>query len=115
MEYINKLEKYLEKKYDAEVIISEDYAGSSPDLELSEWMTADNYNLFVLTNDANQLQWEYEVYYYEPTFDTIMERIEETINDVKWDVKILISDIEAFLPEGEVRDYLEKATWEPEV
>ena len=69
MEYINKLEKYLEKKYDAEVIISEDYAGSSPDLELSEWMTADNYNLFVLTNDANQLQWEYEVYYYEPTFD----------------------------------------------
>jgi len=115
MEYINKLEKYLEKKYDAEVIISEDYAGSSPDLELSEWYTADDYNVFVLTNDANQLVWEYDVYYYEPSFDTIMERIEETINDVKFDVKILISDLETFLPEGEVRDYLEKTTWEQEV
>jgi hypothetical protein len=107
MDYINKLEKYLGNKYDNIVKISDDL--HNPDLELSEWYTADDYTLHVLTNDARNIDWENDVYYYEPQFDTIIDRIEETCHDMGFgtDVKIYI-DAESYLPEGEVLDWLEQ-------
>jgi hypothetical protein len=107
MDYINKLEKYLGNKYDNIVKISDDL--HNPDLELSEWYTADDYTLHVLTNDARNIDWENDVYYYEPQFDTIIDRIEETCHDMGFgtDVKIYL-DAESYLPEGEVLDWLEQ-------
>ena len=107
MDYINKLEKYLGNKYDNIVKISDDL--HNPDLELSEWYTADDYTLHVLTNDPMNIDWENDVYYYEPQFDTIIDRIEETCHDMGFgtDVKIYI-DAESYLPEGEVLDWLEQ-------
>ena len=67
MDYINKLEKYLGDKYDCLVKIGDNM--HSPDLELSEWYTADDYTLYVMTNDARNIDWENDVYYYEPSFD----------------------------------------------
>ena len=53
MDYINKLEKYLGNKYDSIIVIKDDL--SNPDLELSEWYTADDYTLYVMTNDARNI------------------------------------------------------------
>ena len=107
MNYINKLEKYLSNKYDSIVIIKDDL--SNPDLELSEWHTADDYTLYVMTNDARNIDWENDVYYYEPQFDTIMDRIEETCHDVGYgsEVRIYMCP-ESYLPEQEVIEYLEE-------
>ena len=104
---IGKLEKYLSDKYDSIVIIKDEL--SNPDLELSEWYTADDYTLYVMTNDARNIDWENDVYYYEPQFDTIIERIEDTCHDLGYgeEVKIYI-DTEAFLPEQEVIEWLEQ-------
>ena len=73
MDYINKLEKYLGDKYDCLVKIGENL--NNPDLELSEWYTADYYTLYVMTNDTRNIDWENDVYYYEPSFDIIIDRI----------------------------------------
>tara|TARA_B100000925_G_scaffold53677_1_gene35030 strand:+ start:202 stop:528 length:327 start_codon:yes stop_codon:yes gene_type:complete len=104
---IGKLEKYLSDKYDSIVIIKDEL--SNPDLELSEWYTADDYTLYVMTNDARNIDWENDVYYYEPQFDTIIERIEDTCHDLGYgsEVRIYI-DTEAFLPEQEVIEWLEQ-------
>tara|TARA_Y100000766_G_C18885369_1_gene595573 strand:- start:119 stop:484 length:366 start_codon:yes stop_codon:yes gene_type:complete len=114
MEYINKLEKYLNDKYDSIVVIKDDI--SRPDLELSEWYTADDYTLYVMTNDAQNIDWENDVYYYEPSFETIIERINETVFDLGHgnEVRIYI-DAEAFLPESEVLDWIEEDTNETQV
>ena len=107
MDYINELEKYLSDKYDSYIKISHDI--SRPDLELSEWYTADDYTLYVMTNDARNIDWENDVYYYEPSFETIMDRIEETCHDMGYgsEVKIYI-DAESYLPEQEVIEWLEQ-------
>ena len=107
MDYINELKKYLSDKYDSYIKISDDL--SNPDLELSEWYTADDYTLYVMTNDARNIDWENDVYYYETRFDTNMERIEETCHDLGYgsEVRIYI-DTEAFLPEQEVIEWLEQ-------
>ena len=104
---IGKLEKYLSDKYDSIVIIKDEL--SNPDLELSEWYTADDYTLYVMTNDARNIDWENDVYYYEPQFDTIIERIEDTCHDLGYgsEVRIYI-DTETFLPEQEVIEWLEQ-------
>ena len=60
-----------------------------------------------MTNDAKNIDWEYDVYYYEPSFDMIIDRIEETIQDVGYDIKIHINT-EQFLPEEEVIEWLEQ-------
>ena len=74
-----------------------------------EWYTADDYTLYVMTNDARNIDWENDVYYYEPQFDIIMDRIEETCHDLGYgsEVRIYI-DWEAFLPEQEVIEWLEQ-------
>ena len=114
MEYINKLEQYLSDKYDSIVVIKDDI--SRPDLELSEWYTADDYTLYVMTNDAMNVNWETDVYYYEPDFETIIERIEETVFDVGHgdEVRIYI-DAEAYLPEQEVLNWIDEDINETQV
>lgn len=107
MDYINELEKYFVDKYECGSVKIDDNVGWNADLELSEWNTADGYEIYVMINDANNIDWEYDVYYYEPSFDTIMDRIEETVQDVGYDIKIHINT-EQFLPEEEVIEWLEQ-------
>ncbi len=114
MDYIEKLEKYFVDKHECGSVKIGDNIGWNADLELSEWYTADDYTLYVMTNDARNIDWENDVYYYEPQFDTIMDRIEETCHDLGYgeEVKIYI-DTEAFLPEEEVLNWLNVREDEP--
>ena len=74
------------------------------DLEIGPWQTADGYDLHVITADAQNLDFEYDVFYYQPSFDDIIARIEEMDKDIT----VFVSDLEEYLPEYEVEDYIEK-------
>ena len=103
----NNIEKLAKLLNVAE--ITEDYK-SNTDLEISEWNTADGYSLHVITQDARNLDFEYDVYYYEPSFDQIIDRIKELDEDSI----VYISDIESYLDDNEVQDYIDEHTEEEE-
>jgi hypothetical protein len=83
--------------------ITEEYKGHA-DLQISEWITADGYDVHVMTNDPQNLDFEYDVFYYQPDFDSIIERIQE-LNDMH--AVVYVSDIETYLSEYEVENYIE--------
>ena len=98
--------KLLEEKLN--ITIEQDYKLSTYDLEVSTYYTADNYDIYVMTNDPSNIDWENDVYYYEPSFDTIIDRIHETVDDMGFggEVKIYM-DAEQWLPEQDTIDWLE--------
>ena len=64
-----------------------------------------------MTNDAQHLDWEYDVYYYEPSFEDVIDRIKETADNESYDgdpATVWLCDFEQYLPEYEVNDYLEE-------
>jgi hypothetical protein len=83
--------------------ITEDYT-THADLQISEYMTADSYDIHVMTNEPMSLMWDTDVYYYQPSFNDIIGRIE----DLDEDAIVYVSDFETYLPEYEVNDYLEE-------
>ena len=83
--------------------ITEDYV-SHADLNISEYMTADNYDVHVITNEPVPVNWETDVYYYQPPFEDIIDRIKELD---EWSV-VWVSDFETYLPEEEVEAYIEQ-------
>jgi len=85
--------------------ITDEYRGH-PDLQISEWLTADGYDVHVMTNDERNLDFEYDVFYYQPDFDSIIERIK----DLDSEAIVYVSDIETYLPEYEVNEYIEQHT-----
>ena len=106
MDYINKLQEHFK---DCDVKISDESFGwNGGDLSISPWYTADDYEVHVMTNNETNVDWENDVYYYEPQFSDVMERIVDTISDVGYDVKIYVSDLETYLPEDEVLEWLEE-------
>lgn len=92
------------------VKLTDDYRGR-PNLEIGTWQTADGYDLHIMTNDHQHLSWEYDVYYYEPSFEDVIERIKETADNESYDgdpAVIFLADFEQYLPEYETQDYLEQ-------
>ena len=89
------------------VELTDDYRMKGIDLEIGTWNTADGYELHVITSNAHNLDWENEVYYYEPSFETVIERIKDVSYD--GDVAVVfVADFDQYLPEYEVEDYLEQ-------
>jgi predicted nuclease of predicted toxin-antitoxin system len=86
--------------------ITDDYKHSNAhDLEIAEWNTADNYDIHIMTSDVYAINFEYDVYYYQPNFSDIIDRIKELNNS---DAIVYVSDLEQYLPEYEVENYLEQ-------
>ena len=106
MDYINKLEKHFK---DCDVKISEESFGwNGGDLSIAPWYTADDYEIHVMTNEETNVDWENDVYYYEPQFLDIMNRIVDTVADAGPYARIYVSDFETYLPEDEVLEWLEE-------
>jgi len=82
---------------------TEDYTPNA-DLQISEYTTADGYEVHVMTNDHIHMQWDMDVFYYQPNFDDIIQRIK----DLDSDALVYVSDLEQYLPEYEVENYLEE-------
>lgn len=83
--------------------ITEDYKGT-PDLEIGEWHTADGYAVHVIASDPRNIDFEYDVYYYEPSFTEVIDRIEQLDEDAT----VFVADLETYLPEYEVESYIEE-------
>ena len=104
-DYINKLEKY----FDCDVkIADESFGWNGGDLSISPWYTADDYEVHVMTNNETNVDWENDVYYYEPCFNDVMHRIVDTVAEAGPYARIYISDLETYLPEDEVLEWLEE-------
>jgi hypothetical protein len=76
------------------------------DLQISEWLTADNYELHIMTSNVRAigLDFEWDVYNQPPRFTDIIDRIKE-LNDS--DAIVYVSNLDLYLPEHEVEDYIE--------
>ena len=107
MNVYDELSKVLNVK------LTDDYRSNGMDLEIGTWNTADGYELHVITSDAQNLEWEYDVYYYEPDFNTVIDRIKDVSYDDDVAV-VFIADFDQYLPEYEVQDYLDQLKNEDE-
>lgn len=95
--------KLLEEKLN--ITIEQDYKLSAYDLEVSTYYTADNYDIYVMTNDASNINWENDVYYYEPSAEDILYRLDEVSKN--GGAIVYIADLEERLPEDEIKEWLE--------
>lgn len=79
---------------------------SHADVEIGTLCTTDGYELFYITQDVQNLQFESEVYYYKPDFDTIMSEINKayTRNQA---VNVICYEIEDWFDEYYMLDHLE--------
>ena len=107
MNVYDELSKVLNVK------LTDDYRGNGMDLEIGTWNTADGYEVHVITSDPHNLDWEYDVYYYEPDFNTVIDRIKDVSYDDDVAV-VFIADFDQYLPEYEVQDYLDELKDEDE-
>ena len=80
---------------------------SYADIEIGELNTADGYELFYITQDIQNLQFDNEVYYYKPDFDTIMGEILNAMIFGEEYVKVCVYDIEDWFDEYDMLNYLE--------
>jgi len=94
------------EKFQEEANIKFIQTPSHADVEIGELNTADGYELFYITQDVQNLQFDNEVYYYKPDFDTIMNEISNayTRNEV---VNVVCYDIEDWFDEYDMLNYLE--------
>jgi len=96
MKTIEKLQEMLD------IQIIENYNGNCYDLEIGEYETADNYSLHVITESYDNIQFDTDVFYYEPSVDVILDRITELPKGST----VWVSDIETYLPDYEVEDWI---------
>ena len=77
------------------------------DIEIGELNTADGYELFYITQDVQNLQFDNEVYYYQPDFDTIMKEIDlaKRYDDQIMDVACF--DIDEYFDEFMMLDFIQ--------
>ena len=92
----------LQQKLNIE--IDDAYKYNMYDLEVSTCNTADGYEMYVMNSTPfeNGLDWENDVYYYQPPFDDIMDRIMQ----LDYGSRVYISNIEEFMPEYEIEQWL---------
>ena len=76
----------------------------SNDLSVSSWSTADGYDVYVMTEDPRNLNFESDVFYYQPSFHEIIDRISDNAG---MDAVVYIEDLYDLLPEEDVEDYLD--------
>ena len=82
------------------------FVESRGDFEVGTIQTADGYEIHYMTADILNLNFENEVYYYQPDFDTIMSYIEEhRVGDELLEIEIW--DVDDYLDEYYMLDYLE--------
>ncbi len=93
----------LEKHLNVTITNCDNYCDN--DLQLTEYMTADGYNVYILTEDPGCLNWENDVYYYQPDFDTIMERIVQVAEDIP-EARILMDDVDEYLEDYQIEQWL---------
>lgn len=98
----------LEKFQEVSKIKFVEYNG---DIEIGTLQTADGYDLYYITADVQELNFENEVFYYQPDFDTIMNAVNDlrkfTPSNEVHAVSLAFHDIEDYFDEYYMLDYLQ--------
>ena len=97
------------EKFQEEANINFVQAPSHADVEIGELNTADGYELFYITQDVQNLNYENEVFYYKPDFDSIMSEIRNAtvFKPNESTVNVCVYDIEDWFDEYDMLNYLE--------
>ena len=82
------------------------FVESGGDLEIGTLPTTDGYDLHYISGDLRNLNWENEVYYYQPEFDAIMAAIDEHRfnNEI---IAVQVYDLEDYFDEFYMLDWLQ--------
>ena len=75
------------------------------DIEIGTLQTADGYDLHYITADIRNLNFENEVYYYQPDFDAVMNAIDD-LRYAGEEVSVECYDIEDYFDEYYMLDFI---------
>ena len=78
------------------------------DIEIGTLLTADGYDLYYITTDVQNLNFENEVFYYQPDFDAIMNAIDDLrcFKPSSEIVSVACYDIDDYFDEYYMLDYI---------
>ena len=76
------------------------------DIEIGTLMTADGYDVHYVAADLRNLNWENEVYYYQPDFDAIMNAIDD-LRFAGEEITVACYEVDDYFDEYYMLDYLE--------
>ena len=79
---------------------------SGGDVEIGTLPTADGYDLHYISADIRNLNWENEVYYYQPDFDAIMVAIDEH-RFANESITVAVYNLEDYFDEFYMLDWLQ--------
>ena len=80
---------------------------SHADFEIGELNTADGYTLYYITQDIQNLDFENEVFYYQPDFDTIMKEIDLAKRYDDQIINVACFDIDEYFDEFMMLDFIQ--------
>ena len=75
------------------------------DIEIGTLQTADGYDLHYITADIRNLNFENEVYYYQPDFDAVMNAIDD-LRYAGEEVSVECYDVDDYFDEYYMLDYI---------
>ena len=75
------------------------------DIEVGTIQTADGYDIHYITSDVRNLNYENEVFYYQPDFDAIMSAIDD-LRYLSEPVKVECYDVDDYFDEYYMLDYI---------
>ena len=82
------------------------FVSHNGDIEIGTIMTQDGYDLHYVAADLRNLNFENEIFYYQPDFDTIMNAIDD-LRFAGEEVDVACYDIDDYFDEFYMLDYLE--------
>jgi alpha-acetolactate decarboxylase len=82
------------------------FVESHGDIEIGTLQTADGYELYYIAADLRNLNWENEIYYYQPDFDSIMSAIQNH-KFTNEDIDVAVYDIDDYFDEFYMLDWLQ--------
>jgi alpha-acetolactate decarboxylase len=82
------------------------FVESHGDIEIGTLQTADGYELYYIAADLRNLNWENEIYYYQPDFDSIMSAIQNH-KFTNEEIDVAVYDIDDYFDEFYMLDWLQ--------
>lgn len=75
------------------------------DIEIGTLQTADGYEVYYVAADLRNLNWESEIFYYQPDFDAIMNAIDD-LRFAGEEVSVACYDVDDYFDEYYMLDYI---------
>ena len=75
------------------------------DIEIGTLQTADGYEVYYVAADLRNLNWESEIFYYQPDFDAIMNAIDD-LRFAGEEVSVACYDVDNYFDEYYMLDYI---------